>query len=258
MFYVLVHRNNMIAGDKPNMHSARRGLTVQFLKCDCVLLLQLLFVKPAWLCDRVATLVQPRASTAGFSVARIPVLSTWAFAGWGEVDGQVFLCIVAGHPPLCHGGRQSYVRRERLPAAPLCFCFSQWANVSLPRPHSLSSRPLSWKLLVEATRGQACGVGGEGRGGSSSKSHDYRTYSPSWGSNAAGRFLVCSRCDWIQLMCGRCDVQTQRMMFGHQGFLLYKQFYVENGWLFISSSPGDGPFYSVTWNVRFVLLSSKL
>lgn len=62
--------------------------------------------------------------------------------------------------------RESYVRGESLPTAPLCFCFSQWANVSLPRPHSLSSRPLSWKhSLAEATQGQACEVGGWGSEG---------------------------------------------------------------------------------------------
>ena len=103
--------------------------------------------------------------------------------------------------------RESYVRGESLPTAPLCFCFSQWANVSLPRPHSLSSRPLSWKhSLAEATQGQACEVGEWGReggreGGSSSKSHDCRPYSPSptWGSDAASTFqqLVCHQHDWI-------------------------------------------------------------
>lgn len=103
--------------------------------------------------------------------------------------------------------RESYVRGESLPTAPLCFCFSQWANVSLPRPHSLSSRPLSWKhSLAEATQGQACEVGGWGsegvrEGGSSSKSHDCRPYSPSptWGSDAASTFqqLVCHQHDWM-------------------------------------------------------------
>lgn len=108
--------------------------------------------------------------------------SATAFAGRGEADGQVFLCIVAGELFfLSLSWRQSYVRGESLPTAPLCFCFSQWANVSLPRPHSLSGRPLSWKhSLAEATQGQACevggGGGGGGEGGSSSKSHDGRPY----------------------------------------------------------------------------------
>lgn len=92
--------------------------------------------------------------------------SASAFASRVKADGQVFLCIVAGKFFFSLSWRESYVRGESLPTAPLCFCFSQWANVSLPRPHSLSSRPLSWKhSLAEATQGQACEVGGEGRRG---------------------------------------------------------------------------------------------
>lgn len=97
----------------------------------------------------------------------------------------VFKCVLlyqsrggwTGLSLLCGG----YVIRESLPTAPMCFCFSQWANASLSRPHSLSSRPLSWKHSpAEATQGQACEVelGAESAvqwgGGSSRKSHDSR------------------------------------------------------------------------------------
>lgn len=99
--------------------------------------------------------------------------------------------------------RQTYVRGESLPTAPLCFCFSQWANVSLPRPHSLSSRPLSWKhSLAEATQGQACEVGGWG-GGALPANHMIWPYSHSstWGSDAASTFQqpVCHQHDWMRL-----------------------------------------------------------
>lgn len=107
--------------------------------------------------------------------------------------------------PLSLSWRQTYVRGESLPTAPLCFCFSQWANVSLPRPHSLSSRPLSWKhSLAEATQGQACEVGGwVGRGGALPANHMIWPYSHSstWGSDAASTFQqpVCHQHDWMRL-----------------------------------------------------------
>lgn len=121
--------------------------------------------------EELQLIVQLRAKHCLFhclnSSAEVLRLSSWA-----EADEQVFLCIVAGNffffsfslsLPLSLSWRQTYVRGESLPTAPLCFCFSQWANVSLPRPHSLSSRPLSWKhSLAEATQGQACEVGGWG------------------------------------------------------------------------------------------------
>lgn len=85
---------------------------------------------------------------------------------------DVFFCTLwqAVYPPslllllLCSlSWRLSYVRGESLPTAHLCFCFSQWANASLLRPHSLSSRPLSWKYSrAEATGGQAREAGEEG------------------------------------------------------------------------------------------------
>lgn len=161
--------------------------------------------------EELQLIVQLRAKHCLFhclnSSAEVLRLSSWA-----EADEQVFLCIVAGNffffpfslsLPLSLSWRQTYVRGESLPTAPLCFCFSQWANVSLPRPHSLSSRPLSWKhSLAEATQGQACEVGGWG-GGALPANHMIWPYSHSstWGSDAARTFQqpVCHQHDWMRL-----------------------------------------------------------
>lgn len=128
--------------------------------------------------EELQLIVQLWAKRCLFHSAEVLRLCELSWGGWTgfslHCGGELFFPPSLSLP-LSLSWRQTYVRGESLPTAPLCFCFSQWANVSLPRPHSLSSRPLSWKhSLAEATQGQACEVGGwVGRGGgSSSKSHD--------------------------------------------------------------------------------------
>lgn len=174
--------------------------------------LLLLLHMPVVVCQKSCNLLcNWEPNTACFTVW-IPVLKCFGFRAELRRMNRFFFALWRGtffffpfslSLPLSLSWRQTYVRGESLPTAPLCFCFSQWANVSLPRPHSLSSRPLSWKhSLAEATQGQACEVGGWG-GGALPANHMIWPYSHSstWGSDAARTFQqpVCHQHDWMRL-----------------------------------------------------------
>lgn len=108
--------------------------------------------------------MQLKANTAGVGAAWIPVLKGFGLFGLRR-DGGTGFSLHCGKDSFFFFLSSCYVRGESLPTAPLCFCFSQWANVSLPRPHSLSCRPLSWKYsLAESSQGQAREVEGGGGG----------------------------------------------------------------------------------------------